>query len=150
MMYAVVRLRGNVGIDDKTEDTMEMLDLKNKFNCVLIPENKSYEGMLEKAQKVITWGKINEETLSKLLKKRGYVKNNGRLSENLEEMGYDSIGDLIDELKGDSKVKDLGIKVPFRLNSPSKGFKSNLKNLYPQGELGNRKENINDLLKRMI
>ncbi|MFB6075558.1 MAG: 50S ribosomal protein L30 [Candidatus Aenigmatarchaeota archaeon] len=148
-MYAVVRLRGNVGIDDKTEDTLEMLSLKNKFNCVIVPENKSYEGMFKKVQKVIAWGKINDEILSKLLKKRGYVKNNGKLVENLEEMGYNSIDGLIDELK-DSNVKDLGIKVPFRLNSPSKGFKSNLKNLYPQGELGNRKENINELLEKMI
>lgn len=147
-MYAVVRLRGNVNIDDVTEDTLEMLNLKDKFNCIVVPENGSYEGMLEKVQKVVTWGKIGDDTLLRLLEKRGRIEGKGKLKDNLDHLNYESVENLIQDFDG-KNIKEFGIKIPFKLSPPSKGFKSNLKNLYPQGELGDRGK-MDELLNRMI
>ena len=46
--------------------------------------------------------------------------------------------------------KETGIKRVFRLTPPSGGFKKSIKQHFPKGELGNRKEKINELILRMI
>ena len=52
-------------------------------------------------------------------------------------------------ISGKSSLNDTEIKSVFRLNPPSKGFKST-KRHYPDGSLGYRGEEINKLLSRMI
>lgn len=120
-MYAVVKVRGSVKVRGDIKDTLKMLRLKSVNNCVVIPESKTYLGMLKKAKDYITWGKIDKKTLSKLLEKRGKVK--------LEDL---------------EKTKQI-----FRLNPPRGGYKAT-RLPYPKGDLGDRKDKINELLERMI
>ena len=119
-MYAVVRNRGSVNVKKGINDTLDMLKLRSVNNCVVIPEKKTYLGMLKKSKDYITWGKIDKKTLTKLIEKRGNVK---------------------EDVEKDKPV--------FRLNPPRGGFKST-RLPYPKGDLGDRKEKINDLLERMI
>ena len=152
-MYAVVRIRGRVGVRKEVEDTLRMLRLKRVNNCVLVPENPSFKGMLEKAKDYITWGEINKETLVALLRKRLRLKGDKRVDEKIlkEVTDFNSFEELADALlEGKIRLKDFEKLNPvFRLTPPSKGFKS-VKQYWPKGDLGYRGETINELLERMI
>lgn len=69
-MFAVVRVRGNVKVTRKIKETLSMLRLKRINHCVLIENNPSMAGMLQKAKDFITWGEIKKEIQEKLEKKR--------------------------------------------------------------------------------
>jgi large subunit ribosomal protein L30 len=152
-MLAVVRIRGTVNRFIEIKDTMDMLRLSKVNNCVLVPEKNEYLGMLRKAKDFITWGKIDKETLSKLLEKRCKLLGDKNLSlEELKEItdfdDFDSFADAL--IDGKAKLKDYNrIKSVFRLNPPKKGFRST-RTPFPKGDLGNRNEKINELLERMI
>jgi len=152
-MYAVVRIRGRVGVRREVEDTLRMLRLKRVNNCVLVPENPSFKGMLEKAKDYITWGEINKETLVALLRKRLRLKGDKRVDEKIlkEVTDFNSFEEFADALlEGKIRLKDFERLNPvFRLTPPSKGFKS-VKQHWPKGDLGYRGEAINELLERMI
>ena len=152
-MYAVVRIRGRVGVRKEVEDTLRMLRLKRVNNCVLVPENPSFKGMLEKAKDYITWGEINKETLVALLRKRLRLRGDKRVDEKIlkEVTDFNSFEEFADALlEGKIRLKDFERLNPvFRLTPPSKGFKS-VKQHWPKGDLGYRGEAINELLERMI
>ena len=153
IMFAVIRIRGRVGVRKEIEDTLKMLNLKKVNNCVIIPETPSFKGMLEKAKDYITWGEINKETLIALLKKRLRLRGDKRVDEKIlkEVTNFNSFEEFANALlEGKVKLKDFEKFNPvFRLTPPSKGFKS-VKEHYPQGDLGYRGEKINELLERMI
>jgi len=152
-MFAVVRLRGSSGLRKDIEDTLRMLRLEAPNNCVLVPETEDYKGMLEKCNAACTWGEIEKETLVKLLIKRLMAESDKKVDEKLlkEITGIDSFEKFADALiSGKPKLKDFKkLKPVFRLPPPSKGFKS-IRELYPKGDLGYRKKDINKLLERMI
>ena len=152
-MYAVIRIRGRVGVRREIEDTLKMLRLKAPNNCVIIPETQSYKGMLEKAKDYITWGEIEKEVLVEMLKKRLRLRGDKRVDEKLlkEVTGFDSFESFASALiEGKVRLKDFEkLKPVFRLTPPSKGFKS-VKQHFPKGDLGYRGKEINELLRRMI
>jgi large subunit ribosomal protein L30 len=152
-MFAVIRIKGRVETRKKIEDTLQMLRLKHINNCVLVPETEDYRGMLSKAKDFITWGEINKETLVKMLEKRLRAEGDKRVDKKVlkEATGFDSFEKFADELIASKiKIKNFEkIKPVFRLTPPSKGFKS-VKDAYPKGDLGYRKEEINELIERMI
>lgn len=152
-LFAVIRLRGSVKTKKEINDTLEMLKLKRVNHCVIVPQTPQYEGMLKKVKDYITYGEIDKRTLVELLKKRGRIEKNLELNEsNLKELtGFDNFEKFADALiSGKVKIKDFKkIKPVFRLNPPRKGLKS-IKLQYPKGDLGYRKEKINELLDRMM
>ena len=139
-MFAVIRVRGKVKIKSEIEDTLHILRLNRKNHCILIPESRSYKGMLQKVKDRITWGEISDDMLQKLIMKRGRKPGNKRLTE-------EEAKKVAESLKAGNKPE---IKPVFRLTPPSKGFKKSIKQHYPNGELGYRKEKINELLEKMI
>ena len=146
-MLAVIRIRGTVGIRKSIKDTFKMLRLEKKNTCIVIPETPQYLGMIKKVKDFVTWGNISEETLNDLVKKRARTKDNERLTEDfLKKNKIENMAKKI--LEG--KIKEVDIKPYFRLSPPSKGFKGSIKQHYPKGVLGNRKEEINHLLKKMM
>lgn len=123
---AIIRVRGLIGISSGIKDTLNMLNLYKKNYCVILPNNPNYLGMIKKVKDYVTWGNIDSETEKLLLEKRGRkVKNRG--------------------------CREV-MKKFFRLNSPRKGFgRKGIKLPFSvSGALGDRKEKINDLIKRMI
>ncbi|MBI5872479.1 50S ribosomal protein L30 [archaeon] len=152
-MFAVIRLRGKVGMRKEMEDTLNMLRLKNVNNCVLIPESEDFKGMLNKVKDYTTWGEIDKETLVKMLEKRLRLVGKKRVDEKVlkEVTGFDSFEKMAENLiEGKVKLKDFkNIDVVIRLTPPSKGFES-IKDHYPKGDLGYRGREINELLGRMI
>jgi large subunit ribosomal protein L30 len=152
-MFAVIRIKGNVGARKKIRDTLKMLRLKSINNCIVIPETPDFKGMLNLAKDFITWGEIERDTLIDLLKKRLRLKGNKRVDENVlkEVTGYDSFEKFAaDLIVGKIRLKNFEKLQPFfRLTPPSKGLKS-IKTHWPKGDLGYRGKEINELLRRMI
>ncbi len=134
MMYAVLRIRGKVGLSKDIEDTLKMLNLKRKFNCTLVPETDDYRGMLKKVQNYITWGSINKDTAKKILSKEG-IEDASKIIEGLEE---------------GKTLGKMDVKRTFSMSPPSGGFKKTTKKIYPKGEAGNRGENADVFFKKVV
>ena len=140
-LYAIVRIRGSVNATRGIDSTLEMLKLKKVNNCMVYPKTPVIDGMLKKAGTYLTWGEVTQETIKKLLSKRGLKKGDKKLEEK-------EIDEVIQNLMKENKLKEK-IKLPFRLSPPSKGF-SSVKQRYPEGDAGYRGDKINELLEKMI
>jgi large subunit ribosomal protein L30 len=109
--------------------------------------------MLQKAHNYLTWGEISKENIALLLKKRGRLVGNKKLTDNYaKELGYKSLDELAEAIyEGKVEFNKLPrIKPVFRLHPPSKGFKGKIKRSYTTGGVtGYRGEDINNLIKRM-
>jgi large subunit ribosomal protein L30 len=149
-----VRIRGISDISQETRDTMMMLRLTRNCHATLLDSRPAYNGMLRKSKNCITWGEVSKETIAELLKKRGRLVGDNKLTdEYAKELGYKSLDDLAEALFNvDVEFSSLpGVKPLFRLRPPSKGFKGKIKKSFAAGgEAGYRGEAINDLLKRML
>ncbi len=150
-MFAIVRLRGNVHSRPEVKDTLEMLRINRVNHCVVVKEDPRYRGMIQKVKDYVAWGKVDDETLSLLLEKRGRLPGNVRLTDQIvkEKTPYSSIKELAKAVNsGTASLKDLGIKPVFRLHPARKGLKSTKKTAQQGGDLGFRQD-IGDLIKRM-
>lgn len=138
---AVIRIKGGIGLRNEIKGTLNMLRLYKRNFCIIVPDNKNYNGMIKKIKDCVTWGEINDETLKELIKKRG-EEYKGREMDRKKKIKYNKF------LKVDGKK----IKRFFRLNSPKKGYgNKGTKEVFSKGgALGYRREKINDLIERMI
>ncbi|RLG42937.1 MAG: 50S ribosomal protein L30 [Thermoproteota archaeon] len=154
-LIAVIRIRGRVDIRPEIRRTMEMLHVKRKFWATVVPATKSYLGMLRVVKDYTTYGEIDEDTLAELLRRRGELRNGGRVTDEWlrENTEFDGVKDLAASLiSGKVRLHKLGwLKPYFRLHPPSGGFKRTTKRGYRDGgELGYRSRDINQLLRRMM
>ncbi|HIH61974.1 MAG TPA: 50S ribosomal protein L30 [Methanobacteriales archaeon] len=151
-MFVVIRVRGSVGVRKDIKDTLAMLRLHRINHAVLVDETPDYKGMLQKAKDYITWGEINDGTLASMIKKRGRLPGNKRITkEHIKDKGYSTFKELAEALiKGETTLEDLHIKPVFRLQPPRKGYESVKKSFKEGGSLGYRGDKINELIQRMI
>ena len=152
---AIIRVRGDLKKSQEVRDTLQMLKLFKKNSCVVVKNTDGYVGMLKKVKDVVTWGEIDKETFNLLLMKRGKLAGGKFVDENYMKeklnSNFDKFTDDFFELK--KTLKDIpGLKHFFRLKPPNKGFdKNGIKKPFSMGgALGYRKENINDLIRRML
>lgn len=154
MAYAVIRIRGTVNVKGGIEDTMNMLNLTRVNHCVILPEDDSVKGMLNKAKDYITWGEVNEENLARLIKFKGRLMGDKPIDDNyiIENSDFTSIVSMAKDISNNEfKFKDLkNVKPMFRLNPPRKGYEGIKRSYRNGGALGYRGEEINDLLERML
>jgi|YelNatPaOPRAMG01_1025707.scaffolds.fasta_scaffold00278_50 large subunit ribosomal protein L30 len=150
-----VRIRGMPRAHPEIKTTLKLLKLLKKHNAMIFYETPSIKGMLEKVKDLITWGEATEESIYLLLSKRGKTINGEKLTDEKvkEKFGFNSIKDLAKAIfNGEVSLKKLHeLNLPFRLNSPSKGFKGSIKKPFKiGGELGYRGKEINNLIARMV
>lgn len=163
MKIAVVRVRGTVNVDGRIKTTLDLLKIKYKNNCNVVELDDTYKGMINKAKDYVTYGQIDKETFKAMLLKRGEILQDGKekgVSRGLNDEkikavnpSFNSIDEFVDAFfENKAKLSDINLKLPFRLTPPTKGFeRKGIKIPYTQGgALGDRKEGINDLIKRMI
>ncbi|MBX7076309.1 MAG: 50S ribosomal protein L30 [Methanobacteriaceae archaeon] len=151
-MFFVIRIRGTTGVIEDTKDTLQMLNLTRISHAVLVEENPSMNGMLQKAKDYITWGEIDAETLSEIIEKRGKLVGGDKITEEYlkENTDYSSFDELANALiNAEIKAKDINMKPVFRLHPPRKGYKSIRVSVNEGGDLGYRGEEIINLAKRM-
>lgn len=152
-MIAAIRIRGRTGIKKEIADTLDMLKLTRINHAVLIEENPSYKGMLQKAKDYITWGEVDEEIVAQLISKRGKVAGNLKVTEDYikENTDYSSVEELSKAVvDSGAKLEDSGVKSVFRLHPPRKGYEDIKKTFTESGSLGYRGDKIGDLIKKMI
>ncbi|MFH0862296.1 MAG: 50S ribosomal protein L30 [Candidatus Altiarchaeota archaeon] len=153
---AALRVRGRTHIKRGIEDTLRYMGLTRKNYCAILPEGETARAMISKAKDYITWGEVDEKTVESLLRERGRIAGDKKLTDQYVQSNskYADIKSLASAIVGgETKAKDVeGLKPIFRLNPPRKGFeREGIKKPYTLGgALGDRKEKIKDLLMRMI
>ena len=154
-MYAVIKLRGSVGIRPEIKYTLALLRLHRVNHCVVVEENAYYKGMIRKVKDYVAWSKISEDMVEGLLTRRGRLTGGKRLTEAYiqENTPFGSMKELAHALySGDVTAKDLmshKIKPVFRLHPPRKGHRGIKRSVKQGGELGDHREGINALLYKM-
>ncbi|MEK6850919.1 MAG: 50S ribosomal protein L30 [Candidatus Thermoplasmatota archaeon] len=154
MTFAVVRIRGKVGLRPEHKDTLRYLRLHRANHCVLLPESESVAGMLQMAKDFVTWGEVDPTVAAMLLVRRArlpgdrpiddaYVKANSK---------FPSINSFAKALAtGQAGLRDLkGLKPILRLHPPIGGYEGTKRAYRAGGSLGYRGKEINALLQRMI
>ena len=138
---AVVRVRGSIHMRGEVKDTLNLLRLYRQNYCVVIDNNPSFLGMVNKVKDYVTYGELDDKTYKLLVEKRG-AGYKGREEDRKGKIKYDKFV-VVDGKK---------IKPFFRLNPPQRGFgRKGIKvSFKAHGALGYRGEKINELLKRMI
>ncbi len=154
MTYVVIRVRGQPDVNYNIEYTMGLLGLNKVNNCAVIPENPSTKGMLQVIKDYCTWGEIDQDTLTKLLRARGKLVgdkplDDEYLAENSSFKTVEAMAQAV--IDNNCKIKDIvGLKPVFRLHPPIKGYEGNKRSFQNGGALGYRGAKINDLVNRMI
>lgn len=150
---AVVRIRGSVKVRRDVKETLGMLGLIRVNHCVVIDDSPSYRGMLNRVKDYVTWGEIDPETLAALLRRRGRLSGNGRVSDEFVESHtqFDSIDEFAEAVcAGKANLGDLpGLKKVFRLHPPRKGYRGIKRPFRNGGSLGYRGEEMGNLILRM-
>jgi large subunit ribosomal protein L30 len=149
-----IRIRGGVNASYKIEETLDLLGMKKNNYATLIDDRDSYKGMLQKTKDYVTWGEPSIETVHLLLEKRAETIGGNPLNiETIGEIGYKSLLEVASDIYNCkiSIQKVNKIKSFFRLHPPRRGYKKSIKRSFQnKGELGNRGNAINELVKRMI
>jgi len=156
MTYLVIRARSDRGVTKKIRDTMAMLNLTRVNHAVLLPETPSYAGMLQKAKDFVTWGEVDAETISSLLKERGRMTGDKPVTDTVVKSGseYSTVDALAKAIaSGDATPRAVeGLKPVLRLHPPrgAKGW-GGIKRAYSVGgALGFRGKDIENLAARMV
>lgn len=151
---AAVRVRSGIDINEEVNDTLQLLGLNRPNHCTVLEDDSTYRGMLEKAKDLATWGSIEPDVLSELLRERGELNGGGQVTDDKvqEETSYETVEEFAKAVcDGESSLEDMeGLKKVFRLRPPKKGYNSTRLSFQQGGAVGDREEKINDLLLRMI
>lgn len=154
MVYAVVRIRGTVNVNPDIKKTLQLMNLTRTNHCVLVDESKSVKGMLQIVKDYITWGEVNDETVSMLLRKRGRLIGDKQLTDDhiKTATSYKTIDELSSAIaKGNVKINEVPeMKKVFRLHPPLHGYEGIKRSVINKGALGYRGKQITNLLKKMI
>ncbi len=150
---AVIMVRGGINVRRDIKETLGMLGLARVNHCVIVDDTSSCRGMLQKTKDFVTWGEIKPEVLEYLLRKRGRLPGDKRLTDELvkSKTKFSSVGELAAAICGGGAGADAlpGLKKVFRLHPPRKGYKSTKRSFKGGGDLGHRGELINELILRM-
>ncbi len=140
-MIALIRIKGEVNIDPRIKETLYRVRLRRKYSCVVIKPDHVNTGVIKKLASFVAYGEINDETLHKLIEKRGKLIDKNKKVD---------VKKVVDEIKKGKKLEDLNIKPFFRLHPPRGGIDSAKHFGIKKGVLGNNREHINKLIERML
>mmetsp|Transcript_11988 Transcript_11988/g.22260 ORF Transcript_11988/g.22260 Transcript_11988/m.22260 type:complete len:242 (-) Transcript_11988:163-888(-) len=159
----IIRIRGTIGVSPKAKKIMQLFRLRQIHNATFVKLNESTIRMLRLIEPYVTYGYPSRSTVEKLVYKRGFGKlnkqripiaDNSVIEEGVGSLGVKCCADLVHELAtvGPHFKEANNFLWPFKLTSPRGGFsnKTKLVHFLEGGEAGNRGEEINKLVKRMI
>lgn len=157
----VVRIKGINKIAPKPRKILQLLRLVQINNGVFVRVTKATAEMLRIVEPWIAYGTPNLKSVRELIYKRGYGKidkqripltDNALIEENLGKYGIISIEDLIHEIYtvGPNFKQASNFLWPFKLSSPTGGFRTRkFKHFIEGGDLGDREDKINKLIRQM-
>ena len=156
-----VRIRGINGIAPKPRKVLKLFRLLQINNGVFFKINKATLNMLKLAEPYIAWGYPNLKTVRDLVLKRGFLNvhrrripltNNELVEHKLRKYDIICVEDLVHEIftVGPNFREATRALWPFKLNNPTGGWRKKTRHYVEGGDFGNREENINKLLRKMI
>jgi large subunit ribosomal protein L30 len=138
-MIIIIRISGLVEIPKEVKETLFRTRLRKKYTAILLQDNPENKKLLNHIRNFVAYGQINQETLIELVKKR--AKTLGKKKIDAEQISK--------ELSNKSP-EELGIKPVFHLHPPRGGINTKAHFPLKKGVLGDNKEKINDLVRRML
>jgi len=156
----VVRIVGIIKLSPKPRKVLQLLRLNQLHKGVFLKVNKPILQMLKQVQPYVTYGYPSLKTVRELVYKRGFGKVNKQripLTDNeiitkaLGEHGIFGMEDLIHELYtvGPHFKQASNFLWPFKLSSPTGGYKQKGISFTEGGDYGNRDAKINNLVRQM-
>ncbi|ETN42725.1 60S ribosomal protein L7 [Cyphellophora europaea CBS 101466] len=157
----VIRIKGINKIAPKPRKILQLLRLLQINNGVFIKLTKATQEMLTIVNPYIAYGYPNLKSVRELIYKRGYGKinkqrvaltDNQLIEDNLGKYGIVCMEDLIHEILtvGPNFKQASNFLWPFKLSNPNGGFRARkFRHFIEGGDLGNREENINALIRQM-
>ncbi|TKA28387.1 60S ribosomal protein L7 [Salinomyces thailandicus] len=159
----VVRIKGINKIDPKKRKTLQLLRLLQINNGVFVRLTKATIEMLKIVEPFVAYGYPNLKSVRELVYKRGYAKSspgkqripltdNAIIEEHLGAHGIVCMEDLIHEIYtvGPNFKQASNFLWPFKLSNPTGGFRPRkFKHFIEGGDLGNREDHINALIRQM-
>ncbi len=148
-------------IAPKPRKILQLLRLLQINNGVFVRLTKATLEMLKVVEPYIAYGYPSLKTVRDLIYKRGYGKvdkqripltDNQIIEENLGKLGIVCMEDLIHEILtvGPNFKQASNFLWPFKLSNPTGGFRTRkFKHYVEGGDLGNREDKINALIKQM-
>uniref|UniRef100_A0A7E4UTM0 Large ribosomal subunit protein uL30 n=1 Tax=Panagrellus redivivus TaxID=6233 RepID=A0A7E4UTM0_PANRE len=157
----VIRIRGINKIHPRPRKVLQLLRLLQINNGVFVKLNKATIQMLRIADPWIAWGYPSQKTIRELVYKRGYAKVNGQriaitdnaiIEETLGKHNLICTEDIIHEIAtvGKKFKQASNFLWPFKLSNPVGGFNKKRNHYVEGGDFGNREDEINKLVARMI
>jgi large subunit ribosomal protein L7e len=157
----VIRIRGINKLSPKQKKILQLLRLRQLHNGVFVRLNRATWNMVRYVEPFITYGYPTRSTVSKLIYGRGYGKvnrsriplnDNSVIDQALGAHGISCVEDLIHEIwtVGPHFKQANNFLWPFKLSSPLKGFEKKRHPYHKGGAWGNREEQVNELIARMI
>jgi large subunit ribosomal protein L30 len=138
-MIIAIRISGLVEMPKSEKETLFRMRLRRKYCAVLLKDNIETAKLIKGVRNFIAYGKLDEPTLRLLLEKRGQSISKEKID----------VEKVIKELPNKDLI-ELGVKPFFRLHPPLKGIDSKLHFPIRKGVLGDNKDKINDLVRRML
>ncbi|KAH6647266.1 60S ribosomal protein L7 [Truncatella angustata] len=157
----VVRIKGINKIAPKPRKILQLLRLLQINNGVFVKVSKATTEMIKIVEPWVAYGYPNLKTIKELVYKRGYGKvnkqripltDNSIIEENLGKYGIVCMEDLIHEVYtvGPNFKQAANFLWPFKLSNPTGGFRTRkFKHFIEGGDLGNREDKINALVRQM-
>ncbi|RKF76296.1 60S ribosomal protein L7 [Golovinomyces cichoracearum] len=157
----VVRIKGINKIAPKPRKILQLLRLLQINNGVFVRLTKATLEMLKIVEPWIAYGYPNLKTVRELIYKRGYGKvdkqrialtDNAIIEQSLGKFGIVCMEDLIHEIftVGPNFKSAANFLWPFKLSNPTGGFRTRkFRHFVEGGDLGNREDKINALIRQM-
>lgn len=154
MTRAVIRLRSTIKANHEVKETLTYLRLNKVNHCVLVPDGRTFDGMLQKVKDFVTWGEIKQDVLTNMLIKRGRLYGELPITNQYikENTNHESMVKFVEAIiSGTYKYSDLkDVKPVFRLHPPRQGFEGIKRSYRDHGSLGYRGDAINILILKML
>ena len=148
--YITILIRGMVGMPIQIKKTLEYLRLYKKHNCSVLNLTQENLGMIKKVKDYVTYGTIEESQYKQILEKRGKLIGGKKLDKTLiDKVSKEYFENKTNLREFKDKYK---LKATFNLHPPLKGFeRKGVKMPFGKGGvLGDRKDKIFDLVKKML
>ncbi|KAL3069479.1 hypothetical protein niasHS_018204 [Heterodera schachtii] len=157
----VVRIKGINKIHPRPRKVLQLLRLRQINNGVFVKLNKATIQMLRIADPFIAWGYPSQKIIRQLVYKRGYAKESGQripitdnaiVERNMGKSDVICVEDMIHQIwtVGPHFKQVTNFLWPFKLSNPVGGFKKKSNHFVEGGDYGNREDQINKLLEKMI
>lgn len=140
-MIIVIRIAGKPDLSSDVKEGLHRLRLRKKYSAVLLKPTAYNLKLLKKLRNCIAYGDIEPETLSLLIEKRAVLKDKTKKI---------SAEKIISEIEK-KDINSLDIKPFFSLHPPRGGIDSKKHfGVSKKAVLGDNKEKINELVRRML